>query len=288
MYYGYLDAHHNVTWTLWPTVIDEYPDGSEYALFKMNASISLYAGPDDVYPVIEGWANVTFNFVISEMPLLCQNSLGSYLIDGKIAMKVNFTLDIDKHINATGLAMEHFLKGGGSTFMFVLKEDTPLGIRFTNVSSREDETSNGLEFTHVMNQTTLPYQQIQFAKEDGTVQAYFRYDSEPTTIVAGVTETARMDSSYFTTGDGLVLHTAFSFSNETDSLSYESHLGLDESGFTSSVEDWLERNLPLIMVIAGSIITVAACIMFLVLLKRHRSEAAKEPSAEEPKEPPPG
>jgi len=288
LYYGYLDAHHNVTWTLRPTVIDEYSDGSEYALYTMNASISLYSGPDEVFPEIEGWANVTFNFVISETPRLSQNSLGSYFVDGKIAMRVNFTLDIDKHINATGLAMEHFLKGGGSTFMFVLKEDTPLGIGFTNVSSREDETVNGLEFTHVMNQTSLPYQQVQFAKEDGTVQAYFHYDSDPDTVVGGALQEARMNSSYYTTGDGLILHTAFSFSNETDSLSYESHLGLDESGFTSSVEDWLERNLPLILVIAGSIITITACIMFLVLLKRHRSEAAKKPSAEEPREPPSG
>jgi hypothetical protein len=286
LYYGYLDAHHNVTWTHWPTAIHEYPDGSDYALFTMNASLSLYSGPDEVFPEIESWANVTFNFVITETPVQSQNSLGSYLVDGKIAMRVNFTLDIEKPINATGLAVEHFLKGGGSTYMFHLKEDTPLGISLTNVSSREDETVNGPEFTHVMNQTSLPYQQIQFAKDDGTVQAYFRYDSEPKTVIGGVAQEARMNSSYYATGDGLVLHTAFSFSNETESLSYESHLGLDESGFISSVEDWLERNLPMILIVVGSFITIVACTMFVMILRKHKAEEAQKQVADKPEEPP--
>jgi len=287
IYTGYLDSLHNVTWN--PTAV-QFANGTvsgEYAQIRMSANVSLFNQTTDTVASIENWANLTFSFQITQYPVTYSNTFGSYAILGRTEMKINCTLDILKKLNFTGLAIEHLLKGGGPTYMFMIRENSasPNG-SMTIVSSRVNEGIYGPNFTHRLNQTRLPTQDIDFAKEDGTVQAFYRYSSEPLAKTSGQYSPVAMNSSYYTSGTGLVLHSSFEVSNETTSISHESFLGIDEKGFTGRVRDWLKANLPMIMVVSGSIVAVIAFSILALMLFRwnkHGQEAKpKTPDAGSP------
>jgi hypothetical protein len=287
IYTGYLDSHHNVTWNTTAVQFANGVESGEYAQIRMSADVSLFNQTTDTIASVENWANLTFSFQITQYPVTYSNSFGSYTILGRTEMKINCTLDILKELSFTGLAIEHLLKGGGSTNMFMIRENStsPNG-SMTTVSSRVNEEIYGPSFTHRLNQTGLPTQDINFAKEDGTVQAFYRYSSEPLAKTSGQYSPVAMNSSYYTTGTGLILHSSFEISNETTSISHESFLGIDEKGFTSRVRDWLKANLPMIMVVSGSIVAVIAfSTMALMLLRwnKHGQEAEpKTPDAGSP------
>ena len=80
-----------------------------------------------------------------------------------------------------------------------------------------------------------------------------------------------MNSSYYTTGTGMMLYVSYAFSNDTASISQDSVLGIDENGFAGRVRDWLKENLPMIMVVSGSIVAVIAfALLASMVLRRHR------------------
>lgn len=272
VYVSYLDAHHNVTWTVSSVEFGSETMPGEYAQFRMNASLSLVNDFENPTALVEDWANITFWFRITENPVVYSNTYGSYTVVGKTDLKMNFTLEIKKHINVSGIALEQSLKGGGSTYMFQIREDAGGGdTRVTSVSSRDDETVRGLNFTHMLNETSLGCQEIDFSKADGVVQAHYHYSSEPISLARGTMHATPMNSSYYTTGSGLKLNIAYSIDNETDTITHESSLGLDEHGFVSKVKDWFTENLPWLLIISGGIVAVVSISILVIMLRKYRN-----------------
>ncbi len=285
IYTASLDSHYNVAWNATPAEFATGPVSGEYARLRMAATLSLYDQPTDTVPSIDDWANITFWFQITENPLTYSNSYGSYTVAGRTEMSMNFTLDILKKLNFSGLAVEHLLKAGGSTNTFMIKETTNAnGWKMTNVSSRVNEEQYGLNFTHRLNQTSLPVQDIDFAQDDGTVQAFYHYSSEPLARTSDDYHPISTNSSYYTTGTGMMLYVSYAFSNDTASISHSSSLGIDEKGFVGRVRDWLSDNLPMIMVVSGSIVAVVAFSVLVSMLLRRRRQGdtdGSEPSEAE-------
>ena len=273
VYTASLDSHYNVAWNMTTVEFATGPVSGEYAQLRMAATLSLYDQPTDTVPSIDDWANITFWFQITENPVTYSNSYGSYTVAGRTEMRMNFTLDILKKLNFSGLAVEHLLKAGGSTNMFQIRETSNAdGWAMTTVSSRVDEGQYGLNVTHRLNQTSLPVQDINFAKEDGTIQAFYHYSSEPLMRTSGDYQPVAMNSSYYTTGTGMMLYVSYAFSNDTASISQDSVLGIDENGFAGRVRDWLKENLPMIMVVSGSIVAVVALALLASMVLRLRRQ----------------
>ena len=273
VYTASLDSHYNVAWNMTTVEFATGPVSGEYAQLRMAATLSLYDQPTDTVPSIDDWANITFWFQITENPVTYSNSYGSYTVAGRTEMRMNFTLDILKKLNFSGLAVEHLLKAGGSTNMFLIREASNTdGWAMTTVSSRVDEGQYGLNVTHRLNQTSLPVQDINFAKEDGTIQAFYHYSSEPLVRISGDYQPVAMNSSYYTTGTGMMLYVSYAFSNDTASISQDSVLGIDENGFAGRVRDWLKENLPMIMVVSGSIVAVVALALLASMILRLRRQ----------------
>lgn len=273
VYTANLDSHYNVAWNTTAVEFATGPVSGEYAQLRMDATLSLYDQPTDTVPSIDDWANITFWFQITENPVTYSNSYGSYTVAGRTEMRMNFTLDILKKLNFSGLAVEHLLKAGGSTNMFQIRETSSAdGWAMTTVSSRVDEGQYGLNVTHRLNQTSLPVQDINFAKEDGTIQAFYRYSSEPLVGTTGDYQPVAMNSSYYTTGTGMMLYVSYAFSNDTASISHDSFMGIDENGFGGRVRDWFKENLPMIMVVSGSIVAVVAFALLASMVLRGRRQ----------------
>lgn len=271
VYVSYLDTHHNVSWNVSSVAFGNTTMTGEYAQFRMSSSIALFSDLENLTALVEDWANITFWFRINEKPVVYSNTYGSYTVMGKTELMMNFTLEIKKHVNVSGIAIEPSLKGGGSTYMFLIREDAGGGgTRVTSVSSRNDETERGLNFTHRLNQTSLGNQELEFSKADGVVQAYYHYSSEPVSLSQGEVRPIPMNSSYYTTGSGLKLNIAYSIDNETDMITHNSSLGLDEQGFVSKVKNWFNENLPWIMIISGSIVAVVSITILVRLMLKHR------------------
>jgi hypothetical protein len=273
IYTASLDSHYNVAWNTTAVEFATGPVSGEYAQLRMDATLSLYDQLTDTAPSIDNWANITFWFQITENPVTYSNSHGSYTVAARTEMRMDFTLDILKKLNFSGLAVEHLLKAGGSTNMFQIRETSSAdGWAMTTVSSRVDEGQYGLNITHRLNQTSLPVQDINFAKEDGTIQAFYRYSTEPLVRTSGDYHTVAMNSSYYTTGTGMMLYVSYAFSNDTASLSHDSFMGIDENGFGGRVRDWFKENLPMIMVVSGSIVAVVAFALLASMVLRGRRQ----------------
>lgn len=131
-----------------------------------------------------------------------------------------------------------------------------------------------MNFTHVLRQTATPTQDASFSKEDGTVQAHYRYSSEPTTDSGGAERPLGLNSSYYTTGTSLVLLPSYTLDNGTDEIAHEMVVGLDESGFVG-VKDWALQNLVLLITTAGIVAALVAGSVYYVRRRRKSSEGMK-------------
>jgi len=272
IYTSYLDSHH-VTWNMSTVEFGNDSDGNEYVQIWMRTKASLYAVIDDVSdsPVIRDWAVVTFSYRISERATNHSNVLGTYVVSGKTEMTMSFTITLLKHIDADGIVLEMYVQGGGSTNMLLLREATGAAAgQLTNVSSSLDESVLGANLTHRFMQTDRPLQDIYMAKEDGIVQAFYHFSSAPMNGSGESAGVVRTNSSYYTDGAGMILHQAFFIANGTDALSLESSLGIDERGFNVSVKDWFQDNLPMLMVVSGTIAATILLTAFAIMYRRHR------------------
>ena len=154
--------------------------------------------------------------------------------------------------------------------MFILKQSgshAPVVDRM--VSSRFDETAYGTNFTNDFLATSLPQQEICYAKEDGTVKAYYEWDSLPVMASGGDLHDIPINNSFFTTGTGMFLHSIYPITNETDSIHQEASLGIDESAFTAKIADWLKENALAIALFVGSIVTIIVVAAVLVRRRKH-------------------
>ena len=259
---SYLDELH-VSWNVTPVEFYNDTVAGECAAFRMNATLALYEGFTNETIAISDWAHVTFWFQISQRGYYQTNSLGSFLIMGKTDLTFNFTLDILKSVNTTGVVVEQLMQGGGSTYMFLVRQ---LGryhsVTDEFVSGRVDETAYGTNFTHGFFATTHPDQQISFAKNDLTIQAYYRWDSEPTMLDSkGNSSTPVTSDSYFTTGTGLMLDSSYVIGNKTGSIYQVAVVGIDESAFAGKISDWLKDNIWVVIAftaVMAAVISVSA------------------------------
>lgn len=277
-YVSYLDENH-VAWNVTPVEFRNDPVAGELASFRVNTTLALYNGLDNETVAIHDWANIAFWFGISQRNTYNTNSLGSYLVRGRTDLTFNFTIDVLKPVNTTGVVMESLLQGGGSTYMFIVRQQgTHRSVVDEFVSARVDETVLGANFTHVFSETTLPDQQISFAKEDRTVQAYYRWDSEPTIKRADNLSYASMHDSYFTTGTGMIMHKSYTVGNETGSIFQEAFIGIDETGFSGKITNWLRDNIWMVVAFTGgmaALIVISAVV--LGRTKRIRAADTEKP-----------
>ena len=283
VYMAYIDSFHGAIWNVSGVTFYNDTVGGEVALYTMSAPVALFSNVSDVEPSVSDWANITFWFEISEKAMTYSNSFGSYTVQGGTELRFNYTLDIRKEVNCTGLALEHLLKGGGSASMFLIRESSwRPGAHLTPVYSREDETLNGPDFTHKLSQTTLPCQEINFAKDDNTVQAFYHYSSEPIANVSGGLRPVEMNSSFYTTGTGMMLNVAYTMTNETTMLVHEGVIGIDEAGFAVRVRDWLEDNIVAILsVVAGIAAVVSVSVLLTRVWRKKRKPEGAGPTVQE-------
>ena len=283
IYTAYLDQNH-VTWNA--TTVEFHNDtlSGEYAQFRMNATLSLYKGLVNQTVDVSDWANITFWFRITENTTYHSNSFGTYPVRGKIDLSLNFTIDVLNRVNSSGIVLEQLLQGGGSNEMFMLKEGgshtQPL---YNAVSARVDETGLGLNHTNAFLATDLANQEIAFSKDDGTVQAHYIWDSQPR---AGANESSPpvlFNNSYFTTGTGLMLHTAYQIGNSTGPLYHEATIGIDEAGFVLRITDWLKDNLVNILLVIGIVVAVVAALVMIGGRLKSRRKANESNQPEEQK-----
>jgi len=259
IYTGLMDDNY-VKWNVSAVEFGRSDSAGEYATTSMTGWVSLYKGLANQtvdQPVLRNWARLTFSFVISEKPVLYSNARGQYLVEGKTDLKIVLDLAVSRHANATSLAVEQQLLAGGSVYRFMIREQSAKsdGSVLTPVSARDDERWHGLNFTHRIQQTRMPTQDLEFATEQGLVQAHYRYSSVPTTNDTGTCDAVGLNSSYFTTGTSLMLYPAYSFGNRTDNISHEMSIGLDMGGFVR-VRDWAMRNLPALAIVVGGLVAL--------------------------------
>lgn len=269
LYTGYLDLHHN-EWNVSPLMFVNDTEAGEYALIRMHKLVSLYERLNDSGdPRVTDWANVTFQFRISERMENISNRYGDYFILGKTEMRINFTIDILKPVGTTFIAVEQELRGGGSTSTFLLKQsDAPAPDYQTQVLSREDDTIRLYNYSHRYDEVAGPMQEISYAKDDRTVQAVYRFSSAPMNSTREDAGLIPMNTSYYTTGTSMMLQQVFTAGNSSG-IYQEMSLGLNEVGFIVKVRDWFERNLPMLMVVLGSITLVITVPLMIYLYRKH-------------------
>lgn len=273
VYYGYFDEHH-VLWNLTVPELGENPALGQFGRFGMRTTVGLYSSPLNHTPLIEEWARASFWFNVVENDEVFVNTLGEYTVQGKLEMRVNFTLEVVKPMNVTCLAMEQSLQGGGTTQMFLLRELVAKGQEsMTMVSGRVDESPTGLNVTHELRETPRPRQEVRFAKEDWTTQAFYYFSSEYLTTYQDNTSMFQgARSTYHTTGTGLVLHSVYLCGNDTSSVSSGVSVGIDESGFAKKVTDWFKENLWRVLAISSAVVVIVT-VTALWALKRWRARA---------------
>ena len=280
---AYLSTLYNVTWNATAVEFGNDTPGGEYAWLRANAVIGLFDSPEDEYPIIDEWANVTFWFRISQKSVTRSNSYGIYAIQGMVDVRINFELEVLQQVNASGIVLEHGLSAGGSADMFMIREDVGLPTpQLTLADSRDDETVNGDNFTHPMRKTILPCQDILFTKEDQTVQAHYRISSEPYISYNQGIYQVPMGISYYTNGDGLVAHTAYFPVDSNETISHEIVVGIDESGFTPRFRDWVKDNLAMVMIVTGSIAAVVSISLLVFILRKHWGWGKKRSATDPP------
>ncbi|MGD9962547.1 MAG: hypothetical protein AB7S97_01400 [Thermoplasmata archaeon] len=281
VYAVYLDSNH-AEWNLSSVESGVSPDLGEFVVFSMSAVVDAYNETLDAPPIVESWANVTFWFRLAENDLEYENPAGPHTVFGKTEVFVNMTLEVMNKTELGCVAIERFLQGGGAAYMFHVLEDGP-GEEITAVlSARVDQSVEGENVTLPLNQTDHPTQCVDIAHENGTVQAFYHWGSAAVDLSGGQPSLA-LNSSCYTTGTGLVLHSVLPLSNGTLAFSLDSSVGIDESGFVGDVTDWMkEIGLALAVAAAAAVATVA--IGLHVVLRRRRLRRG-EPEEKEPEAP---
>jgi hypothetical protein len=277
LYVGFLDELH-LTWNRPQVEFLNVSDGSQVSWIKMNSTVSLFKSVESALPEVPDWANMTLHYTIFENGTAISNSLGTYSIEARIEMAFNFTLDILKHMESSGIVLEQGLQGGGSTYLFTLAQsDCDGSLMYTTVTSRIDEESMfGTNYTHRFRATDSPRQEIYFVKENGTRQAYYKWDSEPLQLVDGNLSAAVANTSYYTTGTGLALHTVYFTSNGSQQIHQEASIGIIESGFRGRIRDWMMDNMGYVLIVSGASVLAASVVIFFRIIRKKPGEPGEK------------
>ncbi|HIJ17667.1 MAG TPA: hypothetical protein HA364_07835 [Thermoplasmata archaeon] len=267
LYTVFLDSNR-VEWNLSSVESGFTSEKGEFVMFSMSAQADAYNSTLDAPPSVESWANMTFWFCLTENEACYENPAGMHIVSGKTGLFINMSVEVTNRTETQYLAVERFVQGGATTNMFHLLEDGPQGAVAAALSARVDESLEGEEFTRPLNGTASPVQCIDLAKEDGTVQAFYQWGSAALDSSRNESIFA-VNSSCYTTGIGLILHSVLPLSNGTLAFTLDSSLGIVESGFAGSMTDWLKEN-SLAVAVTGTVIVACLITSLHVLLRRRR------------------
>jgi len=274
----YLDSNH-VEWNVSSVSTGVASELGDYVEFSMSTQADAFNSTIDAPPSVESWANITFWFRLAENDTSYENPAGRHCVTGKTEMLVNMTLEVTNRTDFQDMAVERYLQGGGTTNMFQVLEDGPEGNVSAVLSGRDDESLDGDEFTRPLNGTASSIQSIRLAKDDGTVQAFYHWGSTATGTSVGEPSEIVVNSSCYTDGAGLVLHSALPLSNGTVAFSLDSSLGIVESGFAGKITDWLKEHVYAVMAAVAAAAVLLSAVSYLVL--RSRRNKSERPADEE-------
>lgn len=253
----FLDSNH-VNWNLSEPEQGFSSQYGQHVVVGMNASVHAYVVGENETLVVPDWALLSFWFFLAEESVVCECPGGTYVIDGKTQMRMNFTLKLNEYLDVDGVVLEQMLQGGGSTNMFQLVEGSPIGgTTTTEVSALVDERKMEGDYSHEFRETSDLVQKTRFAKEDGVVQAFYFWETEAMMDGEASNAAALVNSSYFTTGAGMTLHSILPMDNHTTMVSHGSTMGIYESGFIGSVSDWIREYIIAFVIVCGVIVVVS-------------------------------
>ena len=253
----FLDSNH-VNWNLSAFEQDYSSQYGQYVVVGMNAFVHAYVVGENETLVVSDWALLSFWFFLAEESVVCECPGGTYVIDGKTQMRMNFTLRLNDYLDVDGVVLEQMLQGGGSTNMFQLVEGFPIGgTTTTGISALVDEREVEADYAHEFRETSDLVQKTRFAKEDGVVQAFYFWETEAMMDGEASNAAALVNSSYFTTGAGMMLHSILPMDNHTTMVSHGSTMGIYESGFIGSVSDWIREYIIAFVIVCGVIVVVS-------------------------------
>jgi len=270
----YLDSNH-VEWNRSTVRSDYSVTAGESVMFSMEATTHAYNATSETTPSVQDWANVTLWFCLAENELEYENPAGPHVVSGKTSLFMNITIDVNNRTDFQMLAIETFVQGGATTNSFHILEDGDDGEVSAVLSARVDETTGSDEFTRPMNSTTSPVQCIDLAKEDGTVQAFYDWDSVARNG-SGDVDGVMVNSSCYTTGIGLVLHSAMNLTNDTMSISVGSSLGLIESGFVGTMTDWVREHSSTVIAMTIAAAAVVVVLIHIALRRRRKKKGDRQ------------
>jgi len=273
----FLDSNH-VEWEMTPLVQNYSNELGGYASFGMRSELNAYIVGENETLVMSNWANLSFWFSITEKPVEYANSKGTFVIDGGTQLRMNFSLVINDCIDAENLVLAQFLQGGASTNMFTLLESDGDGhTETTLISGAIDERELEDVYPHEFRATSYPTQEILFSKEDGVDQAFYYWGSESLTTNGDNTSAVDINSSYYTTGNGMMLHSILGIDNCTSQIDYESSAGIIESGFVGSVRDWIREYSGTVLLVCA---VVASLIAIGLVARRRRKRSCRNETAQ--------
>lgn len=266
-YTVYLDSGR-VVWNLSSVQSDFSPAMGEFAMFHMSTRADAFNASSESIPAVGSWADIRFSFCISEKDTLLETPAGAYSVCGKTELSISMTVEVLNGTGCDAVAVERFLQGGGTTSMFLVLEDGPDEGVSATLSSRVDETLSEDGIPRPLNATDSPVQCVDFSKEDGTVQAFFNWGSRASSVVDGGSNVTQVNSSCYTNGAGLMLHSVVDMVNGSAEFSHVSVLGLMESGFVGRMVDWVKEHTSVFVVLAVLVGTVSVVSLHLVLRRR--------------------
>jgi hypothetical protein len=278
----FLDSNH-VNWNLSAFEQDYSSQYGQYVVVGMNASVHTYVVGENETLVVSDWALLSFWFFLAEESVVCECPGGTYVIDGKTQMRMNFTLRLNDYLDVDGVVLEQMLQGGGSTNMFQLVEGFPIGgTTTTGISALVDEREVEADYAHEFRETSDLVQKTRFAKEDGVVQAFYFWETEAMMDGEASNAAALVNSSYFTTGAGMTLHSILPMDNHTTMVSLGSTMGIYESGFIGSVRDWIREYIIAFVIVCG-VIVAASLTLAARRLRRKTPRLDDNPGEDESK-----
>lgn len=268
---SFLDSNH-VLWNF--SAVDQGFSTSmgAFARFNMTTHLSIYRSLEDETVTLSDWAIVTFGFCIAENDVTYENAAGSYVVDGKVSLSVDVSLDVLRQVNSTCIVLEQRVEGGGSASMFVIDDAGGQ----VEASGLIDEREFGENYTHQMVNADGPLQRVSVAKDDGTVQAIYEWASLASCNRSSNTTQLVPATSYYTDGIGLTIDTAFAAVEDGATIAFGGVIGLDEGGFVGRMRDWVMEYLPWVAVSVAVVTAMVALFAWRVKTKRGRTEGPKQ------------
>lgn len=270
-YTMFLDSNH-IEWNITAYEKGFIEERGEYALVGMNATVHAYVVGENETIAVQDWAELSFWVIVSESSVTYNCPGGSYVVNGKTELRMGFSLHVNVCLDSDGLVLEQLLQGGGSTNTFqLIQANSTGGNTTTEVSGLVDERNVEEDYSHEFLETSHAIQVIRIANDEGVAKAFYQWESETEVVDGESVRNATVDSSYYTNGAGMILHSLLAVGNCTTEMSHASSVGIYESGFVGSISDWIKEY----MVPFTAICAVIAVASITFLYRRRKARAVR-------------